>query len=132
MKAANIAQAVAYTRSTSNDENTTALCNALNAVANFHKGKLEGYRFTDGSAVTNNFVEFLGTFQAECPAPPETRAVEELPRGEFVKRTADANKVYQRGEYDRSTGKYSLIDCEDVNREVWVKRGTQLHVGFTY
>ena len=82
--------------------------------------------------MTANFVELLGTFQAECPAPPETRAVEHLPRGEFVKRTADARKVYQRGEYDRSTGKYSLVDCEDVNREVWVKRGTQLHVGFTY
>lgn len=132
MNAANIAQAVAYTRSTSDDDNTTQLCVALGAVANFNKGKLEGYRFSDGSAVTANFVEFLGVFQAEEPAPAETAAVENIRRGEFVKRKADANKVYQRGEYCRTTGRYSLVDCEDVSREVWVKRGTQLHIGFTY
>ena len=59
-------------------------------------------------------------------------AVEAIKRGEFVKRKADAAKVYQRGFYDRSTQRFSLVDCDDVNREVFVKKGTKLFVGFTH
>lgn len=63
---------------------------------------------------------------------PATAAVETIKAGEYVKRKADAAKVYKRGAFDRSSGKYALIDCDDINREVYVKRGTQLVVGFTY
>ena len=59
-------------------------------------------------------------------------AVEALPKGEYVKRKPEATKVYRRGDYDRSTKRYSLIDCDDINREVTVKSGTMLVVGFTY
>lgn len=58
--------------------------------------------------------------------------VETIKRGEFVKRKPDASKVYQRGEFDRSTGKYSLVDTDDTSREVFVRKGTKLAVGFTY
>lgn len=58
--------------------------------------------------------------------------VETLPKGEYVKRTPDAAKVYVRGDYDRATKRYSLRDASDINREVWVKRGTELFHGFTY
>ena len=58
--------------------------------------------------------------------------VQAIKEGEFVKRKADATKVYRRGNYDRSLKLYSLIDCEDTNREFLVKAGTQLFVGFTY
>lgn len=113
----------------------------LKGKARTSKGVVQGYRFPDGSALTvqedGRGVEFLGTFASERTAEEraeveEVAAVETLPRGAFVKRKANANKVYQRGGYDRSTGKYSLVDCEDVNREVWVRKGTKLHVGFTY
>lgn len=57
--------------------------------------------------------------------------VEEIAKGEFVRRKV-GGKTFTRGDYDRSTGRYSLVDCDDVNREVFVKRGTMLHVGFTY
>ena len=59
-------------------------------------------------------------------------AVEALPKGEYVKRKPEANKVYRRGEYDRSAKRYSLIDCDDINHEITVKAGTLLFVGFTY
>lgn len=42
------------------------------------------------------------------------------------------NKTYQRGEYDPSAKRYSLVDCDDANREVFVKKGTKLFVGFSY
>jgi len=59
-------------------------------------------------------------------------AVESIKRGEFVRRKADAVKTYQRGEYDKTSKRYSLVDCDDMNREVFVKRGTLLFVGFSY
>lgn len=59
-------------------------------------------------------------------------AVETIKRGEFVRRKSDAVKTYTRGDYCKSTKRYSLNDCDDANREVWVKRGTLLFVGFSY
>lgn len=62
----------------------------------------------------------------------ESAKVETIKRGEFVRRKADAAKTYQRGEYDKSSKTYSLVDCDDHCREIFVKRGTVLFVGFTY
>jgi hypothetical protein len=58
--------------------------------------------------------------------------VEDLPLGEYVKRKADASKVYIRSSYDRSTKTYELMDYGDVSRSIYVKRGTVLFYGFTY
>lgn len=68
-----------------------------------------------------------------CPTHSEGEMVkvESIRKGEFVRRKVEG-KTFTRGDYDRSTQRYSLVDCDDVNREVWVKRGTMLHVGFTY
>ena len=59
-------------------------------------------------------------------------AVETIKQGEVVRRKPDAQKTYQRGEYDKASKRYSLVDCDDANREVFVKKGTQLFVGFSY
>ena len=59
-------------------------------------------------------------------------AVETLPVGEFVRKSEDAKKTYRRESYDRSTKRYVLTDCDDINREISVKPGTMLHAGFTY
>lgn len=58
--------------------------------------------------------------------------IEDCKAGEFIKRKADANKVFQRGDYDRATKSYALVDCDDANREIFVKRGKLVFVGFTY
>lgn len=66
----------------------------------------------------------------------QTVKVEDIRKGEFVKRLDKSGepraKVFIRGDFDRSTGKYSLTDAEDVNREVLVPKGAVLFVGFTY
>ena len=69
-----------------------------------------------------------------CPTHSEGKMVkvEEIAKGEFVRRKVGASKTYQRGDFDRSTRRYSLVDCDDVSREVWVKKGTLLHIGFSY
>ena len=53
-------------------------------------------------------------------------------KGEYVKRTLTAKPVYVRGAYDRATNSYSLIDCEDSSREIFVKSNKRVFVGFTY
>lgn len=92
------------------------------------------------------------TITTECALP-----VEALKKGEFVKRIsvcktcngdgandrgpcADCatkgytvkDAVYMRGEYDRGSQRYSLTDFYNTNREVFVKRGTRLFVGFSF
>jgi hypothetical protein len=62
----------------------------------------------------------------------EFKQVQELPLGEFVKRKEDSGKVYRRGPYDRTLGRYQLDDVEDISRAIYVKKGTALFVGFTY
>ena len=52
--------------------------------------------------------------------------------GEYVRRSPDAKKTYRRGAWDASSKRYSLIDCDDTNRELFVKRLTLLFTGFTY
>lgn len=58
--------------------------------------------------------------------------IEDCAKGEYIKRKADAKTVYIRGDYDRASKSYSLIDTEDMNREIFVKRGKLVFVGFEY
>jgi hypothetical protein len=52
--------------------------------------------------------------------------------GDYVKRKADANKVYIKGTYDRTTKSFELKDVEDINRCVYVKADKIVFIGFTY
>jgi hypothetical protein len=62
----------------------------------------------------------------------ETMKINSVKIGEFIKRKADSNKVYKRGEYDRSTKSFELIDTDDINRSIYIKSGAMVFVGFTY
>ena len=62
--------------------------------------------------------------------------VQNIKRGEFVRRlNADGtaqSKVYARSYYDADTKRYALDDVDDTSRQVFVRKGTRLLVGFTY
>ena len=62
--------------------------------------------------------------------------VQNIKRGEFVRRlNADGtaqSKTYQRSYYDADTKRYALEDVDDTSRQVFVRKGTKLLVGFTY
>jgi hypothetical protein len=60
-----------------------------------------------------------------------TKPVEQL-KGEFVKRKADAKKVYRVDGYNREAKRYELTDTEDACRTILVKKGTLLFAGFDY
>ena len=65
-----------------------------------------------------------------------TAQVQNIKRGEYVKRlNADGtaqSKTYQRSYYDADTKRYVLDDVDDTSRQVFVRKGTKLLVGFTY
>jgi hypothetical protein len=52
--------------------------------------------------------------------------------GDYVKRKADAVKVYIKGDYDRMTKSFELKDVEDINRVIYIKATKPVYVGFTY
>jgi len=53
-------------------------------------------------------------------------------QGEFVKRKAEHNKVYKKGEYDRSLKGYWLLDCDDISRAIIVKGSKPVFINFIY
>jgi hypothetical protein len=61
-----------------------------------------------------------------------TATIRDLPKGEYIRRKHDAATTYIRGEYDRSSKRYELRDCDDMNRSIWLKGDTLVTVGFTY
>ena len=62
--------------------------------------------------------------------------VQNIKRGEFVRRlNADGtahSRTYQRSYYDAESQRYALDDVDDTSRQVFVRKGTKLLVGFTY
>ena len=55
-----------------------------------------------------------------------------LPRGEYVRLSPTTSITYRKGEYDRATKKFSLVDCDDTNRERLVRGDKVVYVGFDY
>ena len=67
----------------------------------------------------------------------KTVALKDAPQGEFVRRLRKDGtmmaKTYKRAEYDRSEGKYALIDCDDYyGAGLYLKGSTLIAIGFTY
>lgn len=60
------------------------------------------------------------------------RPVEQIKVGEYVRRSPTAHRTFTRGKYDQGERRYQLHDCDDVNRSIWVRKGTNLVVDFTY
>lgn len=58
--------------------------------------------------------------------------LDELALDTFFKRKPDANKVYARGEYDRTDKRYSCSDVDDISRYVYLKGSTIVYIGFEY
>jgi hypothetical protein len=59
-------------------------------------------------------------------------AIRNTKPGEYIKRKPDAAAVYKRGHYVPGLKAFSCIDCEDINREIFIKANRAVYVGFTY
>ena len=58
--------------------------------------------------------------------------LKDVKRGDFVRRKADAKTTFTRGDYVRECKQYSLVDWEDINREVFLKGTTIVYIGFDF
>jgi hypothetical protein len=58
--------------------------------------------------------------------------IKEVAKGDFVKRKDTHNKVYRKGEYDRSLKGYWLLDCEDISRAILIKSSKLVFTDFIY
>lgn len=59
-------------------------------------------------------------------------AIENVKKGEFIKRIAYGSKVHIRGEYDRTTKRYRCDDWDDISRDIQLKKGTIVYVDFEF
>ena len=55
--------------------------------------------------------------------------IENVKKGDFVRRKADAKTTYTAGGYCR---RYILDDWADISRSVYIKKGTEVFVGFDF
>ena len=53
-------------------------------------------------------------------------------KGEFIRLKIGASQTYRRGTYCRTRKKFSLVNCDDTNREIFRSRNTIVYTGFTY
>ena len=58
--------------------------------------------------------------------------IENVKKGDFVRRKPDAKTTFTKGDYCRFEKKYELGDWGDISRSVYLKKGTVVYVGFTF
>lgn len=64
--------------------------------------------------------------------PMEKVAIENVKKGDFVRRKADAKGTFTAGGYCRCEKKYILNDWDDISRSVYAKKGTIVFIGFNF
>ena len=62
----------------------------------------------------------------------ENITLKELKKGDFFKRKQDAKTIFIRGDYVPELKKYSCIDAEDCNREIFLQGKAAVFVDFEY
>ena len=58
--------------------------------------------------------------------------IQKVAKNDFIKRKPDAKKVYQYVGWCNICKGYQINDCDDINREMYLKKNTLVDVGFTY
>lgn len=62
----------------------------------------------------------------------ETRKIEDVDFGDFIKRKPNAKKVYQRTQYCRMKRRYICDDWDDISRNILLRKGTIVYVDFEF
>jgi hypothetical protein len=62
----------------------------------------------------------------------ETRKIEDVDFGDFIKRKPNAKKVYQRTQYCRMERRYICDDWDDISRNILLRKGTIVYVDFEF
>jgi hypothetical protein len=65
-------------------------------------------------------------------AATQSAPVGKLKKGEYIRRTATAKRVYVRGDYVRAMGVYECQAADDMNSVIYIKSAKPVFFGFTY
>jgi len=75
-------------------------------------------------------------FKSLDESVPEGKLVrlKDVKKGDWIKRSLNTSKVYRKSHYvrDGEFKRYSCDDVEDISREIFLKGGAIVWVGFTY
>jgi hypothetical protein len=52
--------------------------------------------------------------------------------GDYIKRTATAQRVYVRGDYDRQRKAFACYAFDDISKEIFIKANKIVFVDFTF
>ena len=58
--------------------------------------------------------------------------IKNLKKGEFIKRSETAKRVYIKGDYDRATKSFSCIAYDDINQEIFIKANKNVFYDFEF
>ena len=58
--------------------------------------------------------------------------IEDVKKGDFIRRKPEAQTTFTAGGYCRFERRYILDDWDDISRCVYLKRGTEVYVGFVF
>ena len=58
--------------------------------------------------------------------------IEDVKKGDFVRRKADSKTTYTTNGYCRFNKRYEINDWDDINRWMYLKKGTLVYIGFTF
>ena len=62
----------------------------------------------------------------------QSAPIKTLKPGEYIKRKADAQRVYIRGQYCRQSKAYECQAADDIGHCVYIKAAKPVFFGFTY
>lgn len=62
----------------------------------------------------------------------ENSPIKAVKNGEYIKRSADAKRVYIRGQYCRANRAYECMAADDINKTIYIKPEKIIFFGFTY
>tara|TARA_R100000234_G_scaffold94264_1_gene62484 strand:- start:812 stop:1003 length:192 start_codon:yes stop_codon:yes gene_type:complete len=62
----------------------------------------------------------------------EAIKIEDVKKGDFIRRKPDAKTTFTKGDYCRFEKKYELGDWDDISRSVYLKKGTIVYIDFTF
>ena len=58
--------------------------------------------------------------------------IENAKKGDFIRRKPDAKTPFTAGGYCRFEKRYLLDDWHDISRCIYLKKGTEVYVGFDF
>ena len=58
--------------------------------------------------------------------------IEDVQRGDFIRRKPEAKTTFTAAGYCRYEQRYQLDDWDDISRCIYVKKGTEVFVGFDF